>query len=63
MIAVPISDGSGTLNRYSDFSFPAGGHRTVDVWCPPGYAEAVETRYPVLYMLSLIHISEPTRPY
>jgi predicted alpha/beta superfamily hydrolase len=24
--------------------------RHVDVWCPPGYAEATSTRYPVIYM-------------
>ena len=63
MIAVPISDGSGTLNRYSDFSSPAGGHRTVDVWCPPGYAEAVETRYPVLYMHDGQNIFDPALAY
>ena len=63
MITVPISDGSGTLDRYSEFSSPAGVHRTVDVWCPPGYAEAVDMRYPVLYMHDGQNVFDPALAY
>jgi hypothetical protein len=50
MTSTPISYGSGVLDRYTDFVFPASEPRTIDVWRPPGYAEATDVRYPVLYM-------------
>jgi YD repeat-containing protein len=37
MITVPISDGSGWLDRYSLVQSADGGQRTVDVWRPPAY--------------------------
>ncbi len=42
MMLVPISDGSGVLDRHTDFLAPPDAQRTVDVWCPPGYAEATD---------------------
>jgi predicted alpha/beta superfamily hydrolase len=50
MDSVVISDGSGVLDRYAGFPSAAIGPRTVEVWCPPGYAEAAAIRYSVLYM-------------
>ena len=44
------------------FSPELGNVRDVQVYLPPSYA-ASGRHYPVVYMLSLIHISEPTRPY
>ncbi len=63
MISVPISDGSGVLDRYTGFAFPANESRTVDVWCPPGYAEAPDVRYPVLYMHDGQNLFDPALAY
>jgi predicted alpha/beta superfamily hydrolase len=63
MIPIPISDGSGVLDRYTDFVFPATGGRTVDIWCPPGYAEATDVRYPVLYMHDGQNLFDPALAY
>ena len=35
----------------------------MDVWCPPGYAEAVDTRYPVLYMHDGQNLFDPALAY
>ena len=37
--------------------------RLAYVYLPTMYEAQPERRFPVLYMQSLIHISEPTRPY
>jgi enterochelin esterase-like enzyme len=63
MISIPISDGSSVLDRYTDFLAPSGEHRTVDVWCPPGYAEATDVRYPVLYMHDGQNLFDPALAY
>jgi len=63
MTSIPISDGSGVLDRYSDFNLPESGQRTVDVWCPPGYAESSDTRYPVLYMHDGQNLFDPALAY
>lgn len=63
MRSVPISDGSGVLDRYTDFAFPAGEQRTVDIWCPPTYADGLDTRYPVLYMHDGQNLFDPALAY
>ena len=63
MISVPLSDGSGVLDRYAGFSSAPGGRRTVDIWCPPGYAEAIDARYPVLYMHDGQNLFDPALAY
>lgn len=63
MISIPISDGSGVLDRYTDFVFPANEPRTVDVWRPPGYADATDVRYPVLYMHDGQNLFDPALAY
>lgn len=63
MISVPISDGSGVLDRYTHCTLPDSGRRTVDVWCPPGYHEATDTRYPVFYMHDGQNIFDPALAY
>jgi predicted alpha/beta superfamily hydrolase len=35
----------------------------VDVWCPPGYAEATDVRYPVLYMHDGQNLFDPALAY
>jgi predicted alpha/beta superfamily hydrolase len=63
MLTIPISDGSGILDRYTDFVSPAHEQRIVDVWRPPGYAESPDTRYPVLYMHDGQNIFDPALAY
>lgn len=63
METVPISDGSGILHRYVDFASAFGGQRTVDVWCPPGYHDSINTRYPVLYMHDGQNLFDPALSY
>ena len=63
MLSIPISDGSGVLDRYTNFVLPATGQRTVDVWRPPGYAEAIDVRYPVLYMHDGQNLFDPALAY
>ncbi|MEZ4770456.1 MAG: alpha/beta hydrolase-fold protein [Caldilineales bacterium] len=63
MEALPISDGSGYLDRYADFASQFAGHRTVDVWCPPGYDDDGNARYPVLYMHDGQNIFDPALAY
>ncbi len=63
MLSNSISDGSGVLDRYTDFVVPATGLRTVDVWRPPGYAEAPDVRYPVLYMHDGQNLFDPELAY
>jgi predicted alpha/beta superfamily hydrolase len=41
---------AGTLTRHALLPSAFISARNVDVWCPPGYADAPEQRYPVLYM-------------
>lgn len=59
MITVPISDGSGRLDRYSLVQSADGGQRTVDVWQPPAYDAAIDRRYPVLYMHDGQNLCDP----
>ncbi|MER2600431.1 MAG: alpha/beta hydrolase-fold protein [Caldilineales bacterium] len=62
MITIPISDGSGVLQRHTHFRFPAGFERTVDVWLPPNSA-AMGRRYPVLYMHDGQNLFDPALAY
>ena len=41
---------TGTLLRHAQFPSRHVAARNVDVWLPPGYDAAKDTRYPVLYM-------------
>ncbi len=41
---------SGSLERWDDMGSVYVKPRTVDVWLPPGYADAPDVRYPVLYL-------------
>lgn len=63
MDRVPISDGSGELDRHNEFAYATGKQRTVEVWCPPGYKEATDTRYPVLYMHDGQNLFDPALAY
>ena len=63
MFSVPISDGSGSLERHTHLHFPTGFLRTVDVWCPPGYAESTNIRYPVVYMHDGQNLFDPALAY
>ena len=59
---VAISDGSGTLYRTQ--VKPSGlAARNVDVWCPPGYAEHTNRRFPVLYMYDGQNLFDPALSY
>jgi predicted alpha/beta superfamily hydrolase len=40
----------GSLTRHPSLESAYVRPRHVDVWCPPGYAGALATRYPVIYM-------------
>ena len=40
----------GSLTRHPNLESAYVRPRHVDVWCPPGYAEAAQARYPVIYM-------------
>jgi predicted alpha/beta superfamily hydrolase len=42
--------GPGSLARHPDLDAGDLPARHVDVWCPPGYGEHPERRYPVVYM-------------
>lgn len=59
MITVPISDGSGWLDRYSLVQSADGGQRTVDVWLPTTYNAASDRRFPVLYMHDGQNLCDP----
>jgi predicted alpha/beta superfamily hydrolase len=50
MITVPLSDGTGVVNRHADFPSRHIAPRHVDVWCPPADPTTPARRYPVLYM-------------
>ena len=63
MTSIPVSDGSGVLDRYTHFTLPDSGQRTVDVWCPPSYAESRDTHYPVLYMHDGQNLFDPALAY
>ena len=50
MATILFSDRTGSVTRHADFVSRHVYTRHVDVWCPPGYADQPDRRYPVLYM-------------
>ena len=54
---------TGTLLRHAQFPSRHVAARNVDVWLPPGYAEAGGTRYPVLYMHDGQNVFDPSTSY
>jgi len=54
---------TGTLLRHAQFPSRHVAARNVDVWLPPGYAEAAGTRYPVLYMHDGQNVFDPSTSY
>ncbi|HYN88735.1 MAG TPA: alpha/beta hydrolase-fold protein [Ardenticatenaceae bacterium] len=50
MTTIQLSDGTGVVTRHADFPSQHVAPRHVDVWCPPGYAESPNARFPVVYM-------------
>lgn len=50
MNITPISYSPGTLQRCENFASQFVPSRHVDIWLPPGYEIATDSRYPVLYM-------------
>ena len=61
--AVTADGGTGTLLRHAQFPSRHVAARNVDVWLPPGYAEAAGTRYPVLYMHDGQNVFDPSTSY
>ncbi len=49
-MSTSLPDAMGSIQHYPDFPSRYTSVRHVDVWCPPGYTDADEIRYPVLYM-------------
>lgn len=54
---------TGTLLRHAQFPSRRVAARNVDVWLPPGYDEASDTRYPVLYMHDGQNVFDPSTSY
>ena len=63
MDIVPLSDGTGVVQRLTSFYSSHITPRHVDIWLPPGYAEQPEVRYPVLYMLDGQNLFDPALAY
>lgn len=58
MTPIQLTNDTGTLTRYPDFSAVGLSSRHVDVWCPPDYPHT-NTHYPVLYMHDGQNIFDP----
>jgi predicted alpha/beta superfamily hydrolase len=58
---IPISDGSGTLERFEQFPSQFVAARHVDVWLPPHYKKDSGGRYPVVYMHDGQNLFDPTQ--
>lgn len=54
---------TGTLERHEKVTSRYVDARQVDVWLPPGYAQAVSQRYPVLYMHDGQNLFDPALSY
>ena len=63
MDIVPLSDGTGVVQRLTSFYSSHITPRHVDIWLPPGYAEQPEVRYPVLYMHDGQNLFDPALAY
>lgn len=63
MAKLPLSDGSGLIYRFANFDSNFVSARHVDVWLPPGYAEATGERYPVIYMHDGQNLFDPACAY
>lgn len=63
MQKVPISDGSGILDRHADFTSRFVDARHVDVWLPPDYTPDGADRYPVIYMQDGQNLFDPALAY
>jgi predicted alpha/beta superfamily hydrolase len=49
--------------RYPNFPSQFVAARNVDVWCPPGYSEQLDRRYPVIYMHDGQNLFDPALAY
>ena len=54
---------TGEVLRHASFPSRRVAARNVDVWLPPGYAEKVGARYPVLYMHDGQNVFDPSTSY
>lgn len=59
MNEIELADGTGSVARYAAFGSRYVATRHVDVWCPPGYDEAADRRYAVIYMHDGQNLFEP----
>jgi predicted alpha/beta superfamily hydrolase len=62
MSQIKLSDGSGSLIRWSEFPSASTASRTVDIWLPPGY-ESSRKPYPVLYCHDGQNLFDPALAY
>ena len=62
-VQVTFADGTGSVKRYADFPSRYVTPRTVDIWLPPGYAEAGTDDFPVLYMHDGQNLFDPGTAY
>jgi len=60
---IPLSDGTGQIERHPDFVSQYVQPRHVDVWLPPGYAQNLGRAYPVLYMHDGQNLFDPAYSY
>ena len=60
---IPLSDGSGVIERHADFESQYIKPRHVDVWLPPGYDLNPMEHYPVLYMHDGQNLFDPAFSY
>ena len=54
-----IDIGGDVIQRFESFASRHTSARHVDVWTPPGYADGLSRRYPVLYMHDGQHVLNP----
>ena len=59
MNKIELADGGGWVARHAAFGSRYVAARHVDVWCPPGYGEAPNRRYAVIYMHDGQNLFEP----
>lgn len=63
VITIPLSHETGAVKRYADFASHYVLPRHIDIWRPPDYETALETRYPVIYMHDGQNLFEPDSSY
>lgn len=63
VITIPLSPETGVIKRYADFVSHYVLPRHVDIWRPPDYETALDTRYPVIYMHDGQNLFEPDSSY